>query len=310
MDQPTSHNQTYHTPVMVPEVLSWLEPAARGWIVDCTYGGGGHSRAILDTYPDARIVAIDRDPDAVRQAGAGSRITVVQANYRDLVAVLARPEFPDRVDGILCDLGVSSHQLDTPDRGFSYHRSGPLDMRMGPDANRSAADLVNTTDEQDLATIFRTYGEEKHARRIAAAIVQQRPFDDTVDLAGCIADAVPAAARRSGHPARKVFQAIRIAVNEELAGIVAFMDAAFDSLAQGGRLVVIAYHSLEDRIVKRAFQNRARTCTCPPDIPVCVCGVDPDFEILTPKAIRTSTDEIERNPRSRSAVLRVGERIS
>lgn len=310
MVQPTVHDNSYHVPVMVPEVLSLLEPASGGWIADCTYGGGGHSRAILDRYPDVRIVAIDRDPDAVRQAQTDARLTVVQANYRDLAAVLGRTEFPTRVDGILCDLGVSSHQLDTGERGFSYHRSGPLDMRMGPDADRSAEDLINTADEQDLARIFRRYGEERYARRIAAAIVSQRPIADTIDLAGCIAGAVPAAARRSGHPARKVFQAIRIVVNDELAGIAEFLDAAFESINPGGRLVVMAYHSLEDRIVKRSFQDRARTCTCPSDLPVCVCSAESDFRILTPKPLRPSLDEIERNPRSRSALLRAGERTS
>ncbi len=309
MDQPTPHDQTYHIPVMVPEVLSWLEPASQGWIVDCTYGGGGHSRALLDRYRAVRIVGIDRDPDAVDQAPDDPRLAVVEANYANIDEVLGRAEFPDRVEGILCDLGVSSHQLDTDGRGFSYHRAGSLDMRMGPDADRSAADLVNTADEQELMSIFKRYGEERHARAIAAAIVAQRPFHDTTDLATCVAGAVPAAARRGGHPARKVFQALRIAVNDELAGLTAFMDSAFERLATGGRIVMMAYHSLEDRIVKRAFVDRARACVCPPDLPVCVCGANPDFRILTPKAVRPTAAEIENNPRSRSAVLRCGERI-
>jgi 16S rRNA (cytosine1402-N4)-methyltransferase len=310
MDQPTPHDHMYHIAVMVPQVLSWLEPAAQGWIVDCTYGGGGHSRALLDRYPFVRIVGIDRDPDAVEQAPDDPRLAVLEANYRDIDEVLGRAEFPDRVEGILMDLGVSSHQLDTDNRGFSYHRSGPLDMRMGRDAERSAADLVNAADERELTSIFRRYGEERHAGRIAAAIVAQRPFQDTTDLATCVADAVPAAARRRGHPARKVFQALRIAVNDELAGLATFMDSAFERLAIRGRIVVIAYHSLEDRIVKRAFFDRARACACPPDLPVCVCGADPDFRILTPKVVRPTASEIENNPRSRSAVLRCGERIS
>jgi len=310
MDQPTPRHETYHIPVMVQEVMSWLEPAAHGWIVDCTYGGGGHSRALLDRYPTVRIIGIDRDPDAVDQAVDDPRLAVVEANYRDLDDVLDRPDFPAKVEGILCDLGVSSHQLDTGERGFSYRRSGPLDMRMGPDTAYSAAELVNNSNEQELVSIFRRYGEERHARRIAAAIVAERPFTDTIGLAECVANAVPAAARRSGHPARKVFQALRIAVNDELQGVASFMDAAFDRLAIGGRLVVMAYHSLEDRIVKRAFLDRASTCTCAPDLPVCVCGAAPDFEILTRKAVRPSDHEVKDNPRSRSAVLRAGERIS
>jgi 16S rRNA (cytosine1402-N4)-methyltransferase len=309
MDQPTSHNESYHQPVMLEEVLSWLEPAASSWIVDCTFGGGGHSRALLDRYPSVRIVGVDRDPDALLEAPDDPRLSVVQANYVDIGTVLDGDRFPSRVGGILCDLGVSSHQLDTDERGFSYHRSGPLDMRMGPDAGRTAAQIINESDEDELASIFRRYGEERFARAIAGQIVKQRPFNDTVDLATCIAESVPAARRRSGHPARKVFQALRIAVNDELAGVERFMDEAFDRLTPGGRLVVMAYHSLEDRIVKRSLVQRATTCTCPPDIPVCVCGADPDIRILTPKAIRPSVGEVESNPRSRSAMLRVGERI-
>jgi len=257
-----------------------------------------------------RIVGIDRDPDAVGRASKNARLTVVEANYRDLAPVLDRSEFPDRVDGILCDLGVSSHQLDTPGRGFSYRRSGPLDMRMGRDADRSAADLINSMDEQKLAALFRRYGEERNAQRIASAIVAQRPFQDTVDLAECIAAAVPAAVRRKSHPARRVFQAIRIAVNDELAGLATLMDSAFERLTLGGRLVVLAYHSLEDRIVKRAFVSRSKACVCPPDLPVCACGLVPDFKILTPRAVRPTASEVNDNPRSRSAVLRCGERIS
>jgi len=309
MVQPTTHDRPYHEPVMLEQVLRWLERACCGWIVDCTFGGGGHSRALLDRYPHVRIVGIDRDTDAVRQAPDDPRIRVIQANYADIGSILDEDRFPNRVDGILCDLGVSSHQLDTDGRGFSFHRAGPLDMRMGPDAERSAAEIVNEADEQELVSIFRQYGEERHAPRIAAAIVGARPFASTVELATCVAESLPAAARRGGHPARKVFQALRIAVNDELGAVARFTEAAFERLAPGGRLVVIAYHSLEDRIVKRAFVERARDCTCPPDIPVCVCGADPDFRILTPKAVRPTPQEVERNPRSRSAVLRVGERI-
>jgi 16S rRNA (cytosine1402-N4)-methyltransferase len=309
MTQPTPHDGSYHRPVMVNETVTWLETAAKGWIVDATFGGGGHSRALLDRYPDVRIIGIDRDPDAVEHAFVDDRLTVVQANYRDVDSVLGTVGLPDRVDGILLDLGVSSHQLDIADRGFSYHTTGPLDMRMGPDAPQTAADIVNTYDVEELAAILRTYGEERFARRIAQAIVAGRPFERTTDLASCIADAVPAAARRARHPARRTFQAIRIAVNEELEGLRGFLASGLGRLAQHGRIVVMAYHSLEDRIVKRAFVERSRVCTCPPEIPVCVCGAEPDFKLLTRKAVKPTSAEIESNPRSRSAVLRVAERI-
>jgi 16S rRNA (cytosine1402-N4)-methyltransferase len=309
MTQPTQHDGSYHVPVMVDETVHWLETAANGWVVDATFGGGGHSRALLDRYPNIRIIGIDRDPDAVEQAFVDDRLTVVQANYRDVASVLGSQGLPDHVEGMLLDLGVSSHQLDTPDRGFSYHSPGPLDMRMGPDARHSAAEIVNTYDAAELARILRTYGEEKYARRIAEAIVDGRPFEDTADLASCIADAVPAAARRARHPARRSFQAIRIAVNDELQGLRSFLSSGVDRLGMGGRIVVMAYHSLEDRIVKRTFVDRSRDCTCPPEIPVCVCGADPDLRLLTRKPVKPSTSEIESNPRSRSAVLRVAERV-
>jgi 16S rRNA (cytosine1402-N4)-methyltransferase len=309
MTQPTQQDGSYHIPVMVEETVAWLETAANGWIVDATFGGGGHSRALLDRYPDVRIVGIDRDPDAVEQAFDHDRLTVVQANYRDVETVLGMDGLPTHVDGILVDLGVSSHQLDIADRGFSYHSSGPLDMRMGPDAPHSAADIINTYDAKELARILRTYGEERYARRIAEAIVDRRPFHNTADLASCIADAVPAAARRARHPARRSFQAIRIAVNEELDGLRGILDTGIDRLVLGGRIVVMAYHSLEDRIVKRTFLERSRECTCPSDIPVCVCEADPNLRVLTRKPVKPTSAEIESNPRSRSAVLRVAERI-
>ncbi|MEN8237574.1 MAG: 16S rRNA (cytosine(1402)-N(4))-methyltransferase RsmH [Actinomycetota bacterium] len=308
MTQPIN-NEPYHLPVMVEEVTSWLAPAATGWIIDCTYGGGGHSRALLDEYHDVRVVGIDRDEDALDRAPPTERLTLVQANYRDLAGIVGTRGIPDHVDGILLDLGVSSHQLDTPDRGFSYHRAGPLDMRMGRDSDTDAASIINTATAAELASIISKYGEERFARRIAEAIVDERPFSDTAALALCIADAVPAPARRSGHPARKTFQALRIAVNDELNGLRDTMETVFDLLSPGGRVVVMAYHSLEDRIVKRAMAERAGGCTCPPDLPVCVCGASPDLKILTRKAVRPSSREIERNPRARSALLRVAERV-
>ncbi len=310
MDQPTPSNRTFHDPVMVDELLSWLEPVSEGWIVDCTYGGGGHSRAILRRFPLARIVGVDRDPDALGQAVADSRLTLVEANYRAIADIVGDARFPDLVDGILLDLGVSSHQLDEASRGFSYRASGPLDMRMGPDAARSAAELVNTASEEELAGILWRYGEERFSRRIARAIVEQRPFSTTGELAECVAESVPAAARRAKHPARRTFQAIRIAVNDELGGLSEVLDASIDLLKPGGRIVVMAYHSLEDRIVKRLFADRSTTCTCPPELPVCACGADPDVVVLTRKAQKPTAAEIERNPRARSAVMRVAERIA
>ena len=309
MDQPTPSKRSYHDPVMVDEVLSWLEPASEGWIVDCTYGGGGHSRALLRRFPLARIVGIDRDPDALGQAEANPRLTLVEANYRAIADVMADERFPDLVDGILLDLGVSSHQLDESSRGFSYRSSGPLDMRMGPDAERSAAELVNSASEDELAHILWRYGEERFSRRIARAIVDQRPFSSTGELSECVAGAVPAAVRRAKHPARKTFQAIRIAVNDELAGLSEVLDASIDLCRPGGRIVVIAYHSLEDRIVKRLFADRSTTCTCPPELPVCACGAEPDVIVLTRKAQKPTPSEIAENPRARSAVLRVAERV-
>jgi 16S rRNA (cytosine1402-N4)-methyltransferase len=306
---PTSaeEHRPYHLPVMVDEVVAGLEPARDGWIVDATLGGGGHSRALLDRFPHARLIGVDRDPDALLQAPESERLSAVRGNYRDIASILSDGAFPDRVDGILFDLGVSSHQLDTAERGFSYRYAGPLDMRMGPDAGRTAGELVNEASVDELAGIFRRYGEERFAKRIAEAIVDQRPFADTLALATCISDAVPAATRRKKHPARRVFQAIRIEVNDELAGISEALEGAIEHLTVGGRIVVMAYHSLEDRIVKRLFVDRSQSCVCPPDIPVCVCGADPDVRVITRKPIKASEAEIAENPRARSAVLRIAE---
>lgn len=309
MDQPTRDHR-YHAPVLVDRVVDLMEPAAHGWIVDATFGGGGHSRALLARHPDVRVVGIDRDPDAVAQAPVDDRLTVVLDNYRDLGAIIDRSPAPPRVQGILFDLGVSSHQLDEPHRGFSYRTTGPLDMRMGPDAAQSAADLVDTASEGELAEIIRSYGEERFARRIATAIVARRPFATTTDLAECIADAVPAPARRARHPARRTFQALRIAVNDELTGVEDAVATAVERLSAGGVLIVISYHSLEDRIVKGILRDRSRTCTCPPDLPVCACGATPVLRELTRKVVRPSAAEIAENPRARSAVLRAAERVA
>jgi 16S rRNA (cytosine1402-N4)-methyltransferase len=273
--------------------------------VDGTLGGAGHSAALLQAYPRLHIIGLDRDADAIEAAPRHERLTVLRANFGELDAVVEERFSTESdvpvLDGVFLDLGVSSHQLDTPERGFSYHRAGPLDMRMGPDADHSAADLVNSLSAAELASIFRRYGEERFAKRIAAAIVRERPIEDTTRLAAVVADAVPAAARRANHPARRVFQALRIAVNDELANLDRGLDAAIRHLRPGGRLVVISYHSLEDRITKRRINEGATGCTCPPNLPVCGCGRAAELRSLARKAVRPGEAELEANPRARSA---------
>lgn len=237
----------------------------------------------------------------------GKRLSFRSADFRRLDAVLDE-EGIDEIAGAIFDLGVSSHQLDVGERGFSYHRAGPLDMRMGPDAPLDAGAIVNTWDRNDLADTFRRFGEERHAGRIADAIVAARPFTDTTQLAAVVADAMPARSRRTGHPARRTFQALRIAVNDELGALAEGLDVALRMLRPGGRIVVIAYHSLEDRIVKRRFVSGARGCICPPDLPMCGCGQTPELLLVTRKALRPEPEEVESNPRSRSARLRAVEK--
>ncbi|RPI21279.1 MAG: 16S rRNA (cytosine(1402)-N(4))-methyltransferase RsmH [Actinobacteria bacterium] len=305
MDQ-TDSPAPYHLPVLVETVTELFAPAADGVIVDGTLGGAGHSVALLTAYPHLRIIGLDRDPDAIANAPHDARLTPMQANFADLDGILGEAT----VDGVLLDLGVSSHQLDTPQRGFSYRSEGPLDMRMGRDTTRRAHDIVNEWPRDELAAVLRRFGEERHAGRIADAIVRNRPIEDTRRLAAVVADAVPAPARRARHPARRVFQAIRIAVNEELEALRVGLDAAVEHLAPRGRLVVISYHSLEDRMVKRRIARGAAGCICPPDLPVCGCGRAAELRALTRKAIRPSAAEIEANPRSRSAVLRAAEKVA
>jgi 16S rRNA (cytosine1402-N4)-methyltransferase len=305
-------DQTYHEPVMLDEVVELFAPVATGMIVDATLGGGGHAMALLDRYPELRVLGIDRDPDAVAAVPAHPRLSIVRANFADLEEVLIdeRVSQPDRgpaVDGVLLDLGVSSHQLDTTARGFSYHHDGPIDMRMDPDAALDAATIVDTWTADELADIFRRYGEERYAGRIARAIVEARPIQGTARLAAVVADAVPAPARRKGHPARRVFQALRIAVNDELGTLAPALESSIAALRPGGRIVVISYHSLEDRIVKRRFAAGATGCTCPPDLPVCGCGNAAELRLMG--RFRPTEAEVERNPRSRSAVLRAAEKV-
>ena len=320
MDQTRSshhdpYHDPYHEPVLRAEVVDLFAPVADGTIVDGTFGGGGHAMAILEAHPTAWVLGIDRDPDAVANAPSHPRLRVVRGNFADMASIVEsvrsqehEPPLPS-VRGVLLDLGISSHQVDTARRGFSYHRTGPLDMRMGPDAEQDAARILAEADVDELTRIFRTYGEERFARRIAQAIVRARPLRDTTHLASVVAEAVPAPARRAAHPARRVFQAIRIAVNAELDALERGLDAGIDLLPEGGRIVVISYHSLEDRIVKTRFVAGARTCTCPPDLPVCACGATPELKILTKRAVRPSEAEIAANPRARSARLRAAEKL-
>lgn len=306
-----------HVPVLLEEVLQFLEVRPGALYVDCTLGGGGHARAIMERSDGwARLIGIDRDPQAILAARQvlepfGENVRIVQGNFKDL-ATLLDDVAAGQVDGILADLGVSSHQLDTAERGFSYHNE-PLDMRMGPDAPHTAAELLEQLEEDELVHILRTYGEERWAHRIAKAIVRrraQRPIQTATDLAEIVKHAIPAAARRSGpHPARRSFQALRIAVNDELEALRRFLSVAVERLAPGGRIVVISFHSLEDRIVKQAFLNEARGCICPPELPVCACHRTPRLHILTRKPVVATKDEIEANPRARSAKLRAAMRV-
>ena len=310
MDQTTN---SYHEPVLVSACVEALAPAALGVIVDGTFGGGGHTRALLASYPHVTIIGIDRDPDALANAVDDARLWTVLGNFSEMRRLVndelgASRDSSGTVDGILLDLGISSHQVDTAERGFSYHRSGPIDMRMGADAPSSAGELVNELDRDELRNLISRYGEERYAGRIAGAIVDARPISNTTDLAAVIAAAVPAAVRRSGHPARKTFQALRIATNAELDALSAGLESAIDLLRPGGRLCVISYHSLEDRITKRRFAAGAAECVCPPELPVCVCERRPELAVLG--RIRPSDAEVAANPRSRSAVLRIAERLA
>ncbi|MGD2102172.1 MAG: 16S rRNA (cytosine(1402)-N(4))-methyltransferase RsmH [Acidimicrobiia bacterium] len=310
MDQDRSAEQVgFHRPVLVEEVVELLTPVVPGVVVDATFGGGGHTRRMLDEFgEDVSVIGIDRDPEAVANA-TGLGATVVQGDFADIADIVAGVT-DDQVSGVLFDFGVSSHQLDQARRGFSYRHDGPLDMRMGPDAPFDAHTIVNEWPEDRLARIIREYGEEPLARRIAAAIVAARPIESTATLSTVIANAMPAARRRAGHPARRTFQAIRIAVNTELDSVDAGVSQALDMIRTGGRVVAISYHSLEDRIVKRLFAERAKGCTCPPDLPVCGCGNTAEVRLLTRKPVRAGEEEVAANRRARSAVLRAVEKVA
>lgn len=300
-------DRPYHEPVMAREVVELFRPLTEGVIVDATFGGGGHSRALLDSLAQSvEILGIDRDPDAVERAFPHDRLTVVQGNFGELDVIVRQAGF-GAIAGALFDFGVSSHQLDEPSRGFSYRNDGPIDMRMGPDASTDAATLVNTADHPTLASIIRRFGDEKFAGRIASAIISARPIATTRQLAEIVKGAIPAAARRTGgHPATKTFQALRIAVNDELAALGPGIASALNLLSIGGRCVVIAYHSLEDRVVKRAFREGAGR------VDVGRLPVEPEVTLreLTRKPIWPSPAEVEANPRARSARLRAVEKVA
>ncbi len=297
-----------HISVMLYETIDSLNIKPDGIYVDGTAGGAGHSFEIAKRLKNGKLIALDRDPDAVAVASerlSGLPATVIQSNFEDMDVALKSVGI-EKVDGILLDLGVSSYQLDNAERGFSYHKDAPLDMRMSK-SGVTAAEIVNTLSREELTQIFRDYGEERFAFKIAGEIVKkrtQKAIDTTLELAEIIASAVPAAARRDGHPARKCFQALRIAVNGELDNLKGVLDKAFDMLNPDGVFSIITFHSLEDRIVKLKFKEYATGCTCPPDIPVCVCGKTPRGELITRKPITASEEELEQNARSRSAKLR------
>ena len=303
-----------HVPVLADEVVAALDPRPGETVVDATFGAGGHAALLAARLRgNGKLIAIDRDPtvapyfDRFRRA-TGVRARLLHGEFSATLEQLAGNG--SRADVILLDLGVSSMQLDRPERGFSYAVDAPLDMRMDPNATYSARELVNDSGERDLADIFKRYGEERFARQIARAIVRRRkqsPFERTGELVDVIKAAIPAPARfGEAHPAKRVFQALRIEVNDELGAVERALPAALEMLRPGGRLAVISFHSLEDRIVKRFLRTAEHGCTCPPDFPVCACGSEPTMRATPRRAIRPSAAEVARNPRAQSARLRVG----
>ena len=311
-----------HNPVLLAEVLRELDPQPGEVVCDCTLGGAGHSVELArKVAPDGLAIGIDQDVAAIRAASERldreapeTEHLVLQGNFSQLDDLLVGAEVPG-VDCFLFDLGVSSPQLDDPERGFSYRQDGPLSMVMHQGLGNhttNAAEVINTTNEKDLAQILRMYGDERYATRIAHAIVRERerePIEGTLRLAEIVRNAIPAAARRhGGHPAKRSFQAIRIYVNRELEVLEQGLRAAIRWMNPGGRICVISYHSLEDRIVKHLFAEMSQGCTCPPDLPVCVCGNVPILDVRTRRPIKAGKGELEENPRARSALMRVAER--
>lgn len=306
-----------HRPVLLRETIELLAAERGGLFVDCTVGLGGHSEAILQASPDAQVLGIDRDEEALglakeRLAQYGSRFRFVHADFRELTRVLATAKVR-QVRGVLADLGVSSLQLDSPERGFSFRHEAPLDMRMDISSGETAAELLGRLSEVEIARIIFEYGEERRSRRIARRIVERRergePIQTTHDLADLVARAVGPDKKRRIHPATRTFQALRIAVNGELENLDRFLVQAVDHLEQAGRLAVISFHSLEDRIVKRTLLKLSGRCQCPPRLPVCICGVTRQISVLTRRAIGPREEEVEENPRSRSAKLRGASKV-
>jgi len=306
-----------HIPVLAEEIISLLDPRPGETVVDATFGAGGHSTLLAARLRgEGKLIAIDRDPMVAPYFERFRRETGVKArlHHGEFSSVLEHLAGNGvRADVILLDLGVSSMQLDRPDRGFSYAVDAPLDMRMDPGATYSARELVNEADERELSDIFKRYGEERYARQIARAIVKRRssePFERTGDLVEVVKAAIPAPARfGEGHPAKRVFQALRIEVNDELGAVERALPAALAMLRPGGRLAVISFHSLEDRIVKQFLRKQEQGCTCPPDFPVCVCGSEPTMRATPRRAVRPTAAEVARNPRAQSARLRVGTKV-
>jgi 16S rRNA (cytosine1402-N4)-methyltransferase len=301
-----------HVPVLEGLVVGGLRPRPGARLVDATIGLGGHAAALLAAADDTTLLGLDRDPQALERTRArlgayGDRVILREASFAELGAALAAVGW-DAADAVLLDLGVSSMQIDDPARGFSFRAEAPLDMRMGPGAGTTAAELVNAADERELVRILREYGEEPRARAIAAAIVRARPLATTTALAAVVARVV-GRGKPGRHPATRTFQALRIAVNDELAALDAVLDDGWRWLRPGGRLAVLAYHSLEDRRVKTAFRGWAAACHCPPHVLRCVCGWRPTVRLVTPRAVRPDAEEIARNPRARSARLRIVERL-
>ena len=308
-----------HIPVLLKETLEYLDPQPGGIYVDGTLGGAGHSFEVAKRIsPGGTLVGIDQDENALEAAKErlkefGSSVIVVHDNFRNIKSIISKIGFSE-VDGILLDIGVSSHQLDEEERGFSYMNDGPLDMRMDRTKKYTAESIVNDVSEQELARIIKEYGEEKWAVRIAKFIVEERKkqrIDSTLKLVEVIKRAIPAAARREGgHPAKRTFQALRIAVNDELEVLKQALFDGVEVLKPEGRIVVITFHSLEDRIVKTVFNNMEKPCVCPPQIPICVCGKKPILKILTRKPVTANEEELQQNSRAKSAKLRAAARVS
>ena len=314
-----SGQEYFHQPVLLKETLAALAPRAGGLYVDGTVGGGGHAKALLQQAPDIHLIGLDRDKTALRAAAErlapfGARVQLYYSNFTQIKQALAVLGWPDKAPaGVLLDLGISSPQVDTPERGFSYMQDGPLNMRMDNSSSLTAAQIVNTWEEAELTRIFYEYGEERWAKRIAATIAVNRetaPIETTLQLVRIIKKAVPKGAREADqHPAKRCFMALRIVVNDELTSLIQGLTAAKELLEKGGRLAVISFHSLEDRIVKERFAFWNSACVCPPQLPVCVCGHQPEMKLINRRPIMAGAEEIAHNPRARSAKLRVAEKL-